>query len=39
MVGWLLIVFPLMIAGVLAATKVGELAGMLVSCSGGGEAD
>ena len=36
MVGWLLIVFPLMIAGVLAALKVGELAGMLVSGSGGG---
>ena len=36
MVGWLLIVFPLMIAGVLAALKVGDLAGMLVTGGGGG---
>ena len=36
MVGWLLIVFPLMIAGVLAAMKVGELARMLVSGNCGG---
>ena len=38
MVGWLLIVFPLMMAGVLAAMNVGELAGMLVSGTGGGTA-
>ena len=38
MVGWFLIVFPMMIAGVLAALKVGELAGMLVSGAGGGTA-
>ena len=36
MVGWFLIVFPLMVAGVLSSLKVGELAGMLVSGSGGG---
>ena len=36
MVGWFLIVFPLMVAGVLSALKVGELAGMLVSGGGGG---
>ena len=38
MVGWLLIVLPLMVAGVMASLKVGELAGMLVSGSGGGSA-
>ncbi len=36
MTGWFLIIFPLMIAGVLASLKVGELAGMLVSGSAGG---
>ena len=36
MVGWFLIVLPLMVAGVMSALKVGELAGMLVSGSGGG---
>ena len=35
MTGWLLIVLPLMVAGVMSALKVGELAGMLVSGSGG----
>ena len=38
MVGWLFIVLPLMVAGVLSSLKVGELAGMLVSGSGGGGA-
>ena len=38
MVGWLLIVLPLMVAGVMASLKVGELAGMLVSGGGGGGA-
>ena len=36
--GWILIVLPLMVAGVMAALKVGELAGMLVSGAGGGTA-
>ena len=36
MVSWLLILLPLMVAGVLASLKVGELAGMLVSGGGGG---
>ena len=35
MVSWLLILLPLMVAGVLASLKVGELAGMLVSGGGG----
>ena len=38
MVSWLLILLPLMVAGVLASLKVGELAGMLVSGGGGGGA-
>ena len=38
MVSWLLILLPLMVAGVIASLKVGELAGMLVSGSGGGGA-
>ena len=38
MMGWVLIVLPLMVAGVMAALKVGELAGMLVSGAGGGGA-
>ena len=38
MVSWLLILFPLMVAGVMASLKVGELAGMLVSGGGGGGA-
>ena len=38
MVSWLLILLPLMVAGVIASLKVGELAGMLVSSSGGGGA-
>ena len=38
MIGWLLIIVPLMVAGVLASLKVGELAGMLVSGGGGGGA-
>ena len=38
MVSWLLIVLPLMVAGVMASLKVGELAGMLVSGGGGGGA-
>ena len=36
MVSWLLILLPLMAAGVIASLKVGELAGMLVSGGGGG---
>ena len=36
MVSWLLILLPLMVAGVLSSLKVGELAGMLVSGGGGG---
>ena len=36
MVGWLFIILPLMVAGVFSSLKVGELAGMLVSGSGGG---
>ena len=36
MVSWLLILLPLMVAGVIASLKVGELAGMLVSGGGGG---
>ena len=36
MVTWLLILLPLMVAGVIASLKVGELAGMLVSGGGGG---
>ena len=36
MVSWLLILLPLMVAGVLASLKVGELAGMLVSGGGAG---
>ena len=36
MTGWLLIVLPLMVAGVLASLKVGELAGMLVTGTAGG---
>ncbi len=36
MVSWLLILLPLMVAGVMASLKVGELAGMLVSGGGGG---
>ncbi len=36
MMGWLLIVLPLMVAGVMSALKVGELAGMLVSGGGAG---
>ena len=35
MVSWLLILLPLMVAGVMASLKVGELAGMLVSGGGG----
>ena len=35
MVSWLLILLPLMVAGVIASLKVGELAGMLVSGGGG----
>ena len=35
MVSWLLILLPLMVAGVLASLKVGELAGMLVSGGAG----
>ena len=35
MVTWLLILLPLMVAGVMASLKVGELAGMLVSGGGG----
>ena len=38
MASWLLILLPLMVAGVLASLKVGELAGMLVSGGGGGGA-
>ncbi len=38
MVSWLLILLPLMVAGVMASLKVGELAGMLVSGGGGGGA-
>ena len=38
MVTWLLILLPLMVAGVMASLKVGELAGMLVSGGGGGGA-
>ena len=38
MVSWLLILLPLMVAGVIASLKVGELAGMLVSGGGGGGA-
>ena len=38
MVTWLLILLPLMVAGVIASLKVGELAGMLVSGGGGGGA-
>ena len=38
MIGWLLVVLPLMVAGVMSALKVGELAGMLVSGGGGGGA-
>ena len=38
MVSWLLILLPLMVAGVLSSLKVGELAGMLVSGGGGGGA-
>ena len=38
MIGWLLIVLPLMVAGVMASLKVGELAGMMVSGGGGGGA-
>ena len=38
MVTWLLILLPLMVAGVMASLKVGELAGMLVSGAGGGGA-
>ena len=38
MLSWLLILLPLMVAGVLASLKVGELAGMLVSGGGGGGA-
>ena len=38
MAGWFLIVLPLVVAGVLSALKVGELAGMLVSGGGGGSA-
>ena len=38
MMGWVLIVLPLMTAGVISALKVGELAGMLVSGGGGGGA-
>ena len=34
--GWVLIVLPLFVAGVLASLKVGELAGMLVTGSGSG---
>ena len=36
MVTWLLIFLPLMVAGVMASLKVGELAGMLVSGGGAG---
>ena len=36
MVSWVLILLPLMVAGVLSSLKVGELAGMLVSGGGGG---
>ena len=36
MVSWLLILLPLMVAGVIASLKVGELAGMLVSGGGAG---
>ena len=35
MVSWVLILLPLMVAGVLSSLKVGELAGMLVSGGGG----
>ena len=38
MVSWLLILLPLMVAGVRASLKVGELTGMLVSGGGGGGA-
>ena len=38
MVSWVLILLPLMVAGVIASLKVGELAGMLVSGGGGGGA-
>ena len=38
MASWLLILLPLMVAGVLSSLKVGELAGMLVSGGGGGGA-
>ena len=38
MVSWVLILLPLMVAGVLSSLKVGELAGMLVSGGGGGGA-
>ena len=38
MTSWLLIMLPLMVAGVMASLKVGELAGMLVSGGGGGGA-